>query len=219
MGLESGFNSTAQAKTTSAYGLGQFTNDTWKRAVKYYNKKGGGNMREKEQKSEDKPLLVINYQRWNVICWTIMWVFLLSISVWGLITNSVFDYETGFDAWVVEISLILAVTFCPYLIFDMWVTKDFRLYKDKIIKQHRLRLLRDKEIFYKEAGLAVFPKLKFPINITVYKKKMHPLLRTIKGIYVCCFLADYNDIEKLKVILGEQFQELLTKNKKQGGRK
>ncbi|MCI0564932.1 MAG: phage tail tip lysozyme [Nitrososphaera sp.] len=33
MGVESGFNPNAQAATTTAYGLGQFTDSTWDRAV------------------------------------------------------------------------------------------------------------------------------------------------------------------------------------------
>jgi len=33
MGVESGFNPTAQALTTTAYGLGQFTDETWSEII------------------------------------------------------------------------------------------------------------------------------------------------------------------------------------------
>ena len=37
MGLESGFNPNAKSESSSAHGLGQFTDDTWKDAVNHYN--------------------------------------------------------------------------------------------------------------------------------------------------------------------------------------
>ncbi len=52
MGVESAFNPAAQATTTSAYGLGQFTNDTWVDAVNRYNTNYGGNLDPAQSRSD-----------------------------------------------------------------------------------------------------------------------------------------------------------------------
>ncbi|MBI5212128.1 MAG: hypothetical protein HY957_01995 [Nitrospirae bacterium] len=69
MGVESGFNSTAQAKTTTAYGLGQFTNDAWKRAVKYYNENYGGNLNS-DQSRNDPAAQIAVMGAWTAKVWT-----------------------------------------------------------------------------------------------------------------------------------------------------
>ena len=68
MGVESGFNPAAQA-TTTAYGLGQFTNDTWAWAVSEYNRKFGGNL-DPDQSRNDPTAQIAVMGAWIDKVWT-----------------------------------------------------------------------------------------------------------------------------------------------------
>lgn len=59
MGVESAFNPTAQATTTTAYGLGQFTDDTWIDAVNRYNTNYGGNLDPAQSRSDSAAQIAV----------------------------------------------------------------------------------------------------------------------------------------------------------------
>jgi hypothetical protein len=150
--------------------------------------------------SPDEPLLVLKYQRYKVVLRIVLY------SVLALICGiAVFVVPATFSNRVFGVLLAIVAHGFPFmafifLIIDMLLFKEVRLYRDRIVRVRRS--LGEREIKLARAWLMSF---KYPLSSFKYivDQDAKRFLDKFKEVVYDEYLADWKEVEKLNSLMAD----------------
>ena len=106
------------------------------------------------QNENGKPLLILRYSPLH-IAWYAVFPFLIM----SLLLSAICFNTTGKEKILVLTFCILVWVFTFYVYFDMFLTQDIKLYRDKIVKRYKFGIKKDIVI---SLDMAIFSLIRLP---------------------------------------------------------
>jgi len=155
---------------------------------------------ESQMKSHDEPLFVLKYQEnkvtVRVLCWAFFVLFLCVLPAFAVAVQEGF----GFSFLIAAIWLSFMVGLAAFMMIDIALFKEVRLYSDRIVKIWKY--FGPVEVQFENAKFGVDRDFNQNV-VTVLDRNANRLLLSIKGVQYDDSLADKEDVRKLNSFLAE----------------